>query len=158
MGKKFKPERLASIRRMRRARRLYKQQPVFAFEILSTEYADYTPEQFIDDLRYRSKPKPKKKKDALLRYGRYTKMMQCLELFRSTGITEYAIQAQRLRRNMTKPYRVLIKINGKHIEYGLDPLINIEDVERLVAKLRECKTETQADDMINQFRENSRMR
>ncbi|WP_289035014.1 hypothetical protein, partial [uncultured Flavobacterium sp.] len=69
MGKPFTPQRLANIRRMRKARRLYKKQPLFAYDILCKEYPDYTYDKFWDDLRYRRKPKRRKGKSALVRYG-----------------------------------------------------------------------------------------
>ncbi|OJV51682.1 MAG: hypothetical protein BGO31_00320 [Bacteroidetes bacterium 43-16] len=158
MGKPFTPERLANIRRLRKARRLYKQQPVFAFAILCAEFKDYTYEQFQDDLRIRNKSKrTKNKKSSLVRFGRYFKMIQFLELYRNTGIVDYARQAQKLRSVITKPYRVLVKIEGQYFEYGLDPTIAVKEVERLVYELKKCKTEIEADKMIEHFRSMNRI-
>lgn len=158
MGKPFTPERLASTRRMRKARRLYRRQPVFAFPFLCTEYPDYTHEQFLDDLRYRTKPKRKNKKTTLTRYGRYGRMVELLGLYRNTGNTEYAVQAQQLRKRMTKPYRVLVKINGKSWEYGVDATIPIREVEQLTAELSTCSTLEEADATVARFWEKARMK
>lgn len=157
MGRKFTPERLESTRRMRRARRLYRKQPLFAYAILSGEYMEYSYEQFLDDLRYRTKPKRKEKKTMLTRYGRYRRMAELLERYRNTGELEPAIQAQRLRKRMTKPYRVLVKINGESIEYGFEPTIAIAEIERLTSDLKFCKSEKDADEMIAEFRKKSRI-
>ncbi len=61
MGKPFTAERLESIRRMRKARRLFRKEPLFAYMLLSLEYVDYSYAQFLDDLRYRTKAKRKDK-------------------------------------------------------------------------------------------------
>lgn len=151
MGKAFTPERLVSIRRMRKARRLYKQMPLFAFEILREEYPNYTREQFLDDLRYRTKAKRKKKKTTLTRYGRYARMVDLLHLYQQTGNNEYAIQAQRLRKRMTKPYRVRVKIGGQSWEYGVEATVPIHEVEQLTADLSTCTTIEQADEMMRRF-------
>lgn len=159
MGKPLTPDKLFALRRLRKARRVFKQQPVFAFAILCEEYKDYTHEQFLNDLRLRTKPKPKKiNKSPLMRYGRYYKMNQLLELYRTTGLIDYARQAQRLRSVITKPYRVLVKIEGQYVEYALDPMIAFKEVERLVNDLRDCKTEIEADKMIDHFRSMNRIR
>lgn len=153
MGKPFTPERLASIRRMRKARRLFKKQPLFAFEILCAEYNGYTYERFWDDLRYRTKPRGRKKgKSPLVRYGRYRRMEQLNERYRQTGNADYALQAQKLRRNMTKPYRVLARIAGGIFEYSFSPLIRIEEMEKLTAQLPKCATEQEAEELVEQVR------
>lgn len=152
MGKPFTPERLANIRRIRKARRLYKKQPLFAYDILCKEYPDYTYDKFLDDLRYRRKPKRRKGKSPLVRYGRYRRMEQLNELYRSTADIEYGLQAQRLRKYMTKPYRVLVRVSGKVLEYGFSPLIRIEEIEHLTTKLPTCKTEKEADELVEHFR------
>ena len=148
MGKPFSPERLANIRRMRKARRLYKKQPVFAFAIMVAEYPEYTIEKFWDDLRYRRPPKKKKGKSSLVRYGRYRRMEQLNGQYLATGNLEYGLQAVRLRRNMTKPYRVLVRVSGQEIEYSFSPLIPIERIENLVRELSNCKDLAEADKLI----------
>ncbi|MBZ4190817.1 MULTISPECIES: hypothetical protein [Bacteroidota] len=152
MGKPYTPERLASIRRMRKARRLYKKEPLFAYDILSKEHPSYTPDDFWEDLRYRTKPKRRKAKSPLIRYGRFRRMEQLNEMYRATENTDYALKAQQLRRNMTKPYRMLLKVEGKVWEYSFSALIRIEEIERLSKELSGCKTLNDVEAHIEQFR------
>lgn len=98
---------------MRRARRLFRKAPLFAFAMMREEYPQYTHENFCDDLRYRTKRRRKRGKSQLLRYGRYRRMELLKEQFRQTGNSDFALQAQKLHRNMTKPYRVLARVWGK---------------------------------------------
>lgn len=158
MGKKFTPERLANIRRMRKARRLYRKEPVFAFATMLNTYPDYTHEQFLDDLRYRKPPKRRKGKAVLLRYGRYQQMLRFLELYKRTENVEYAIQAQRLRSRMTKPYRVLARVCGETWEYNFDPTISLHEIERLTIALSTCKTVKEVDKMVEEFRNTARLK
>jgi len=152
MGKPFTPERLASIRRMRKARRLYKKEPLLAYHILCGEYPSYTHDDFWEDLRYRTKRKRKKKnKTPLSRYGRYERMKQLIAMYKDTANTDYGMKAQRLRNLMTKPYRVMVRIEGEVLEYRISPLIQITEIEKLVAQLPKCKTEQEADDFVEQF-------
>lgn len=51
--KTFSPERLYKIRRLRKARRLFKQIPLFAYHIMRTTDEQYKYEDFLDDLRLR---------------------------------------------------------------------------------------------------------
>lgn len=155
MGKPFSPERLANIRRMRQARRLYKKQPVFAFELLKKEYPGYTHEQFWDDLRYRKRPKKKKGKSPLCRYGRYRRMLELGAQYSLTGNIDFAIQAMKLRRNMTKPYRVMVRLEGEILEFELSATIPIEPIEKLVADLSGCQNPEQARQMVQDFSQNS---
>jgi hypothetical protein len=152
MGKPFTPERLENIRRMRRARRLYRKAPLFAFEMMREEYPQYTYENFCDDLRYRTARKRKRGKSQLARYGRYRRMEKLKEQFRQTGNSDFALQAQKLHRNMTKPYRVLARVSGETWEYTLSPLIRIDDIEKLVALLNDCPTVEDAHALVGQFR------
>ncbi len=152
MGKKLSPERLASIRRMRKTRRLFKSQPLFAYDIMCRVYSNYTYNDFLDDLRYRHKPKPRKGRSALKRYGRYQRMIRLIQLYSSTGNADYALQAQRLRRYMTKQYRVVVKINGEILEYNFSPLIGIEQIEQLTDKLPRCSTREKADELAEKFK------
>lgn len=155
MGKPFTPERLANIRRMRKARRLFKKQPLFAFDILCREYSDYTHERFVDDLTYRTKRKRKKKKSSLVRYGRYRRMEQLKTLYEQTGIVEYALQAQKLRRLMTRPYRVMVRVEKMRLEYSFSELIPIAQIEQLCKELAVCGTVKNADKLVEHFRSQS---
>jgi hypothetical protein len=148
MVKPFTPERLANIRRMRKARRLYGKQPLFAYSILCMDNPAYTYNNFLDDLRYRKPPKRRKGKSPLIRFGRYKRMERLIAQYSENLNTEYLLQAQHLRKHMTKPYRVLVKINGEILEYCFSPTIPIEDIERLTMALPACKTEKEADELV----------
>lgn len=152
MGKPFTPERLENIRRMRKARRLFKKQPLFAYATMLENYPNYTQHEFLDDLRLRKPRKKKKFKSPLLRYGRYYRMEEMKSKYMATGNIDFALQAQRLRRHLTKPYRVKVRIAHSTIEYGFSPLIQISDIELLVAKLAGCKDEKHADELVADFR------
>lgn len=152
MGKPYTPERLASIRRMRKARRLFKKEPLFAYDILSREHPSYSLDDFWEDLRYRTNPKRRKAKSPLTRFGRFRRMEQLNELYWATENADYALKAQQLRRNMTKPYRMLLKIEGKIWEYSFSALIRIEEMERLSKELSGCKTLNEVETHIEQFR------
>jgi hypothetical protein len=152
MGKPFTPERLAAIRRMRRARRLYKQQPLFAYHILCGIYPGYSYEEFMDDLRYRRPPRRRRGRNNLVRYGRYARMEQLADRYQQTGNAEDALQALRLRRNMTKPYRVMVKVGKIRLEYTFSPLVPIRHIEELVGRLAACGSENEADGIVRDFR------
>ncbi|WDF66905.1 hypothetical protein PQ465_11370 [Sphingobacterium oryzagri] len=143
---------------MRKARRLYKQAPVFAFELLRQEYEGYAEEDFLDDLRIRSKPlRVKKGKSPLRRYGRYQRMQKFVDLFARTGNIAYGLQAQRLRDMLHVPYRVVVIISAKTYQYRCSPLIRIEDIEGLVAKLSACGSESEAGRLVEEFNHTSEL-
>lgn len=155
MGKPFSPERLENLRRMKKARRLNKRQPLFAFLLMSGEYTDYTYEQFLDDLRYRRPPKKRKGKSGLVRFGRYRRMESLIVEYQLNGNIETAIKAKQLRERMTKPYRVQFRVKGEVMEYQLSALIPIEQIEKFVAELADCKSSVQANELFDRFNINS---
>lgn len=153
MGKKFSAERLASLRRMRMARRLFKKQPLFAYSLMREAYPDYTHAQFWDDLRYRRPPKKRKGKNGIQKYGRYCRMQELLLRYRQDGNIAHALQAQKLRERMAKPYRVRVTVGSYRLEYGFSPLVPIAHIEHLVEMLARCSTEQEADRLVQEFRE-----
>jgi hypothetical protein len=152
MGNPFTPQRLENIRRLRKARRLFKQTPLFAFHLMKQDYPDYTNEQFVDDLRRRSKTKQKKSKTTLCRYGRYNRFLSLTRQFQDSGDQRLAEQAMQLRRNMTKPYRVLVRCGRESREFSLSPLIPFRDVEELNRQLCTCQTMLEAVELVENFR------
>jgi hypothetical protein len=155
--KKFSPERLLKIRRLRKARRLFKTTPLFAYTQMKAIYPDYTYEEFLDDLRPRRIRKAKKKKSSLARFGRYLRIEQLKSQFRLTRNYECIIKAEQLRRNITKPYRVMVKLKENCMEYTFSPLIPIGRIEQLVISLNSCKSEQEVDQAVNQFSETTRV-
>lgn len=99
-------------RRKRKARRTWKQQPLFAYNLLLNEFPGYSPENFERDLSI-SKGKIKKSgKSPLARYGRYPVMMKLLAKWETSKEVSTGLEIVKFRRNMTKPYR-LIAFFGK---------------------------------------------
>ncbi|SOD17761.1 hypothetical protein [Pedobacter xixiisoli] len=157
MGKPFTSERLQNIRRMRRARRLHKQQPLFAYEMMRTDYPGYPYELFLDDLRYRKPRKKRTRKSGLCRYGRFNRMQSLISQYGWTGDIELARQANKLRERMTKPYRVLAKVEDHYIEQNFSALIPIDSIEELVRKLADCQSMDQANKILLEFQASNNM-
>lgn len=151
-GEKFSAERLAHIRRLRKARRYFSKLPLFAYQMMLEELPGYTHAEFLDDLRRRTPKRKRKGKSPLARYGRYGRIEQLMAEYRLTGDPELAIRASRLRQRITTDYRVLVKIGGESTEYSFSPLIPIARIEGLVAELGRCATEDQAHELVERFR------
>lgn len=151
----FSVERLYSIRRLRKARRLFKRFPLFAFEMMRETYPEYEYELFWDDLRRRTPKKKRKKKSPLVRYGRYWRMDKLISQFRLTKNFELIEQANQLRRQITKPYRMVIRLKGMRKEYFFSPFISIERIEELNRKFKIDMTEQQVDAIVDEFRNSS---
>jgi hypothetical protein len=148
----FSAERLFHIRRLRKARRLFKQAPLFAFEQMRQEYEDYTPEQFWEDLRRRTPKAKRSKKSPLVRYGRYSAMQKLLSDYQWTHDPQLALKAMQLRRYMTTPYRVMAEFVDCCMEYSLSPLIPMARIVKLVADLQKCRTEGEATSLVEECR------
>jgi len=149
--KKYSPERLMLIRRLRKARRYYKQLPLFAYSLMVDEHAGYTYAEFLEDLRPRKPSKKKQGKSRLNRYGRYERMQKLLMLYDRTQELSQAIQAKKLRERLTQPYRVQVRVGTTFLEYSLSPLIPIERIEKLVEQLANVQSEKQADTIVEEF-------
>lgn len=149
--KPFSPERLAHIRRLRKARRLFKNEPLFAFLLMKADYPDYTHAEFLDDLRRRSKIKRKPKKSPLYRFGRYLRIDKLITRYQATGEEALILQAMKLRANITRPYRILVRLGGQYTEYFYSPLISIERIEKLNESFCACKTWDEVERVREEF-------
>jgi len=136
----FSPKRLFLIRRLRKARRLWKKQPLFAYHMMQEQYPGYTFAEFQEDLRLRSRKRKRKGKSGLCRYGRYQKIQQLLDEFHMTRDFDRIREADRLRRNITKPYRVMIRLEGETREFEFQAVVPVERIKALVQNARACKT------------------
>src|SRR5690606_21915994 len=152
MGNPFPPDRLAAIRRLGRPSRFYNHRPLLAYLVRSGIYPGSSSEEFMDDLRYRRPPRRRRGRNNLVRYGRYARMVQLADRYQKTGNAEEALQAMRLRRNMTKPYRVMVKVEKVRLEYIFSPLVPIRHIEELVGRLAACGSENEADGIVRDFR------
>lgn len=156
MGKAFAPERLMHIRRLRKARRLFKRKPLFAFEEMRLAYPQYTYDEFLDDLRRRTPRKNRQPKSPLPRYGRYVRMQQLLDDYKRRGDTDALWMAVQLRERMTKPYRVSASIGHERIEFTFSPMISMGRIEQLTADIRKCSSMEQVLRLVEQFRKTER--
>jgi hypothetical protein len=153
----FKPETLQKIRRMRKARRLWRIQPMFAFYEMTKTYPDYTYEQFVEDLRRRTPKKKKKFKSSLHRYGRYQQITALLLRYRQTNDPLYALQAIRLRRIINRPYRMRARIEGITKEYTYSALIPFNAMEEFAQKIKQCQSWAAFEILDQSFRERSNL-
>lgn len=158
MGKAYTPERLARTHRMRKARRLFKQTPLFAFALMQQHYPQYTYDEFWDDLRRRTKKKQKRHKTPLTRYGRYARMQQLLRQYGYTKDTSLLREAVKLRERMAKPYRVMARVGGEGLEFTFSPLVQIHAIEQLTLKISQCKSKQEVTQVVEQFRETENFR
>ncbi|WEK36143.1 MAG: hypothetical protein P0Y53_01400 [Candidatus Pseudobacter hemicellulosilyticus] len=152
MGQPFSPERLQHIRRLRKARRLFAQGPLFALQRMQADFPGYTQDQLVEDLRRRTPRKKHQGKIALARYGRYSRMMVLIETYKRTRDAAALLKAQTLRRYMTHPYRVRLTFRSEAWEYSFCPLIPYRAVEELTQRLASCKTPEEAEPMVEAFR------
>ncbi len=151
MGKPFSPDRLINIRRMRKARRLFKKAPLFAYSYMKEGYPDYSYLQFLDDLRVRRPGKKKNVKSPLARYGRYAAMREFLRLYEQSKEISYAIKAQELRKNMTKPYRLLIRYKNLSRELEFSLLIPYAQIKELSDNINRCRSRAAIDKLVANF-------
>lgn len=152
MQNRFSEQRLANIRRLRKARRLYKQVPLFAYELMKSQYADYSWPAFMEDLRLRSKPKQKQSRSPLKRFGRYYKMQELLSLYAVTQNTDLALQAITLRNNMTRPYRLLVQVEKQAMVFTFPATVPYSAMQGLSQSCQRCKTMAEATQLIENFR------
>lgn len=117
-------------------------------------YPGYTHEQFLDDLRRRSRAKQKSTKTTLTRFGRYPRFLLLMKQYQDTGDQRLAIQAMQLRSNMTKPYRILVKCGNECREFSASPLIDYSVIQQLNTRLNACASMREAEQLITAFREN----
>ena len=147
----FTPDRLLRIRRVRKARFLWEKLPLLAFEEMRQQYSNYSYNQFLDDLRRRSARRKKKIKTPLDRFGRYGEMKRLASLFQETGDVKAGIRANQLRKVLTKPYRVRIRIGGKTWEFTYPPTIAYKAISSFVNAASRCPTWVDFDILEAQF-------
>jgi hypothetical protein len=150
-GIPFSRQRLFKIRRLRKARRLWRREPLFAYARLQQIYPNYTEMDFIDDLRRR---KPKKKRFAKKfqsRYGRYDKIQSLLKEFDQTQDFKYVLLANKLKARIAKPYIIRVKKGKKIMEYSAPPETSYAQIERFVLQAHECPTFEQANALFGEL-------
>lgn len=125
--------------------------PLFAYQLMYAEDPCYSFEAFLDDLRPRSKSKPKTKRDKSITFGRYNRIRKLIEDFHATGNLEHLLVASKLKKRLRKPYRVIAEIGDHRYEFSFPPTVAIERIESFTAELRTCSTEEQVQTCFKRF-------
>ena len=150
--KPFSPETLMRVRRLRKARRLFKQAPLFAYQFMLADNIGYEYDDFLDDLRRRTPRKPKTKKSNLAKYGRFHRMEKLIFEYNFTKDVNLLIQAQRLRDHMTHPYKVKFAVKAENIICTFPAILAIERIEKLISNSKDCKTMEEVEKLVTDFR------
>lgn len=146
------PEKLQALRRLRLARRLWKQFPLLAFDMVREKYPDYSYDQFLCDLKPRRKRKSHRHiKNPLKRFGRFEKIEQLLSLYTDSGDPKFYLQAQKLRMIITRPYRLEIKRDGKGWEFTFPPETPYRKIEQLSRDCQKCQSLDEAVALCRDF-------
>lgn len=102
--------RKLKIRKRNYARRAWKKNPLFAYEQVVEKWGrvfrEYTYENFISDISYKKKPKPKKEPKQNTRDFLAEKHYQA---YIQTGQSMHAIWASRHKRNRKKPFQIDVR-------------------------------------------------
>jgi hypothetical protein len=110
------------LRKKRLSRRLFKRFPLFAAEFVAEEFKGFEIEDLDEQLKGMKKSKKFKGKSQVKQMGRYQLLQKALSDYYLTGEMNKLYEAQRLRNNMFKPYKVLFNIeNGGTIEQTFPP-------------------------------------
>ncbi len=79
-------------------------------------------------------------------------MENLIQLYGQTGDLAALLKAEKLRKVMTKPYRVLVSIKGECIEFYLSAIIPYKVVQDLTLSIRKTHTMQMAQQLINDIR------
>ena len=143
---KFSEETLRRIRRMRKARRLFRYLPLFAFSMMLVEYHDYDYDTFIRDVTPRRRKKRKKvPKTPLARYGRFWEMRHLVRQYKESKEPVIGLKADLLRKNMTRPYRVLLQIGRECREHAYPATYSYSTIRDFAMKARQCRSWIEID-------------
>lgn len=79
-------------------------------------------------------------------------MEDLIEQYQQTGDPAALLKAEKLRKVMTKPYRVLVSIKGQSTEFYLSAIIPYKVVQDLTLSIRKTHTMEMAQQLINDIR------
>lgn len=153
---KYTPEKLVTLRRLRAARRMHRRFPLMAFLFMKEKYPEYSYNDFIEDITPKRKRYYKSyryiKKCPLRKYGRFTAMDNLIQQYRQTGDPAALLKAEKIRKVMTKPYRILVSIKGQATEFYLSEYIPYHIVQDLTIAIKKTNTMEMAEQLINDIR------
>lgn len=144
-------------KRIRRRKNLAKRNtikyPLFAVQFTQEEFPDYSRALYEKDIKGKKKPRYKKGKSTLVRYGRYHEMKRLLLeyknklMFDNVNDLELLLRIQRLRNSITKRYRILYQLKRECIEWSFPATYSYE----LIVELTKIKFSTfnELEDRIN---------
>jgi len=151
--RKYSHETIYRIRRLRQARRLFRSVPLFAYELMKQEHPGYSYELFIQDITPRkSKQRYRHVKNHLSRYGRYFEMRRMAVLYEQTGNPLHGLKADQLRKYLTQPYRVRLKIDSEIRELNYPPTYSLPFIQNLIEKASGCNSWVQFEEMEKELR------
>lgn len=131
MSRILSEEAKLSIRRKRKAKRLFRDVPLFAFNLLNDEIGNYSYDQFSIDITYRKPRKKRKSRSPLVRYGRFKEIQKHLGNWYATKDPSYLLIAQQLRNRITQPYRMQIRVGQEFYEFTFDPTYSIDLIREI---------------------------
>lgn len=115
--------------RKRIARKLFKEQSLFAYQILRDSIGEqYLPANYMADIVPSKRRKYNNRKSPLRKYGRWQQIQKELKQYAETKNINHLITANKLRAEITKPYCV-IAFGKKHY---LDATLNYRLYQRVV--------------------------
>lgn len=78
-------------------------------------------------------------------------MLECISQFKEFQDIDAGLEALRLRKYMTSPHRILVRIRGTYKDYFFDPLISLCSIQKLNEKIGTCKSEQEVEDLVAAF-------
>ena len=127
--------RRRSQRKRRVAKRLFKKAPLFAVELMRTEFPEVTLAE-VQEIIARPTRKSKSvrsKKIGLKKYGRYPLYFGALERYRESGDVAHLAEAQGLRNRMAKDFLFEMRCQGERRTYRLTATASLRTVRQIAA-------------------------
>jgi hypothetical protein len=123
------------IRRKRKAKRLTKKEPLFAFQTMQQDLPDYNYTQYEQDLKTRKKKKkkPSKSNKYYIKYGRYTPYCDAISNYYATRDVTFLIQAQALKSKISQPYTIYFKLGKACVKQTFPPEYPYKLIQELAA-------------------------
>jgi len=114
----------------RRVRWYHKKFGIFGYQFLK-EKMQVTEDEYQVALKSLKPLKKKKGKNVLRRYGRYYEMEKMLLEYKKTEDPVYFLKAQKLRQNISKPYRLKVRYGKEVVEYSYPAVVDYKRIQEL---------------------------